>query len=44
MADGLKIAILYDTWDDGAVKVFTGPCQPLVFKWDHMKPGGPGPK
>lgn len=29
--------------NDGNIQLFTGPCDPLAFSWDHRKPGGPGP-
>lgn len=28
---------------EGETQLFTGGCSTLAFKWDHDKPGGPGP-
>jgi hypothetical protein len=28
---------------DGDVRIFSAPCAPLAFAWDHNKPGGPAP-
>lgn len=29
--------------EEGGTQLFTGACTTLAFKWDHDKPGGPGP-